>query len=175
MWNVNDILAQMAAGKSIEQIAQEAADALNAAKAEHEKREAERIQKEREAAAARALEEQKRQEKVEAASNIIRAIFAYTDKFYPGFITEDNKKILLNEHEILSVVEELDAAFKDLTEASTIVEKGDIDTFIKKLDDIAAGRDDGQKYEWSATVNNPKDIKRVEAAIDKFLQNQGLK
>ena len=47
MFNIDEVLAELAAGKSIEQIAQNAADVLNAAKAQHDKQEAERKAREK--------------------------------------------------------------------------------------------------------------------------------
>ena len=94
MFDINDILAELAAGKSIEQIAQNAADALNAAKAQFDKQEAERKAKEEAARKAREEEENKKRllalqkkRKMTSATAIMDSLFDYMDEFHPGFFS----------------------------------------------------------------------------------------
>lgn len=81
MFNTKDILARLQAGERIEDIAQSAADALNSAKAEYDKIEAEKK------AAAKAEAEKKalQKKKEEGVSGIVGGIVDYINQFYPAF------------------------------------------------------------------------------------------
>ena len=79
MFKTEDILAELAAGRTIEDIAKEATDALNAANTAYKKQKAE------EEAAAKKLQEEKKN----VATQIANSFTGYLRKFHPTLFSAD--------------------------------------------------------------------------------------
>ncbi len=139
MFNTEEILARLAAGESIEAIANEAADALNAAKAAHDKKIAEAAAKKaaEEAARKAAEEEAKRQAeirqagKIAAATKITDAIFNYIDQYHSSIFADEKDraefKRLMNGADFAAIMDECFKLTDALNLDFTAVEKPKID------------------------------------------------
>lgn len=156
MFDSKNILARLQAGERIEDIAQSAADALNAAKAEYdrietEKREAEAKAKEREKKLA--LQKQKKENGVRT---IMNSIVDYINEFYPGFIDAADLAEFHKTFDPTSVIEAFDNAMEE----------------IKKLPTVAA---ELNKNPDKMNVKLSGDeAKAAEKAINKFLYENNL-
>lgn len=155
MFNVDDILAELAAGKSIEQIAQNAADVLNAAKAQYEKEQAAKKEAERKAKEAAALQKKR---KVNSATAITNSLFDYMNEFYPGFFTAQEISDFRRTFDAEALVDAIDET------VNTIKNLPSIDKALAK-----AGN--------GKTVNvklTEKENKELESALEKFLKENNL-
>lgn len=125
MFDVNDILARLAAGENIADIAQQAADALNEAKnkydiQEQKRREEEALKKRREA------ELQKKKE--QKALEICNAIFDYGRVAFPGVVAEGDATEFMRTVSLKELCEALDAGFgmmQDLGKVEIALNSGD--------------------------------------------------
>lgn len=145
MFDVNDILAELAAGRGIEEIAQQAADALNAAKTAYDKAEKERKAKE-EAEKKKAAMLQKAKE--QKALDICNAIFDYGRLAFPDLVEEGDFSEFVNSMRASELVEAMDAGF----------------TAMNQLGDFAKFMNKPTKEDEQAVVD----------AIGKFLAENGL-
>lgn len=160
MFNKEDILAALANGKSIEEIAQAAADALNGAKEQYDreqaaKREAEAIAAKK-AAEAAALQKKKE----EKAGGIMQALFDYLNTYHAGFFTEDEKA-------------EFNKAFNPAALVEAIDETVNIIKSIPSVAEQMKQAPVGGPFQFSVQLNN-KEAKEVEDAIQKFLKENHL-
>lgn len=125
MFDINDIVVRLNAGEDIGKIAQEAADALNAAKERYDteaRERKEREERERREAAARA--EQLQKQKRSYAMDIIEAFVEYALKFHPDFFeSEADVDAFYDSIDRDLLVSAIDTAFVDTTEAATQFEK----------------------------------------------------
>lgn len=145
MFDVNDILARLAAGEDIADIAQQAADALNEAKnrydlQEQKRKEEERLKKQR------AAEFQKKKE--QKALEICNAIFDYGRIAFPEIVKEGDAAEFARTVPVKDLCETLDLGF------STMKDLGILEEALK-----------GPKK---------NDTKAAEDAIAKFLTENGL-
>lgn len=161
MFNIDEVLTELAAGKSIEEIAQNAADVLNAAKAQHDKQEAERKAKEE---AARKEEEKKRaaalqkKRKANSATAIMNSMFDFMDEFYPGFFSQKDIADFHKGFDAEAFVDAIDETVKLVKELPSVdkalAEAGDRKTVSVKL--------------------TKEEEKELEDAIQKFLKENNL-
>ena len=150
MFNKEDILKELISGKSIEEVAQSAADALNDAKKEYD-----RVQAEREAAKKKELMLQK-QKKYESANAIMDKIFNHLETFYGD---------LLNEFDIRQMKKTFDAESFSTALDETIEE-------LKKMPGVREKiKHNGSN--WAVELTG-EDAKRAEDAIEKFLRENNL-
>ena len=161
MFNIDDILAELAAGKSIEQVAQNAADVLNAAKAQYDKEQAakakaEAERKAREEAERKAALQKKR--KMNSATAIMNSLFDYMDEFHPGFFSQKELEDFHRSFDAGALVDAIDETVKMIkalpSVEQAIAKAGDSKNVSVKL--------------------NAEEAKSLESAIDKFLKENGL-
>lgn len=150
MFNKNDILKELAAGKSIEEIAQSAADALNEAKADYD-----RLKAEAEAKKKRELALQK-QKKVESANSIMDGIFDHLQNFYGD---------IFDSFDIGRMRKHFDAAAFSAAFDETVEELKKMPAVQKKLK--------GDDKNWSVELTG-EDAKQAGDAIEKFLRENNL-
>lgn len=150
MFDKNDILKELAAGKSIEEIAQSAADALNEAKADYD-----RLKAEAEAKKKRELALQK-QKKEESAHSIMDGIFNHLEKFYGD---------VFNDFDISRMKKHFDAAAFSAAFDETIEELKKMPAVQEKLK--------GNNKNWSVELTG-EDAKQAGDAIEKFLRENNL-
>ena len=159
MFNIDDILAELAAGKSIEQVAQNAADVLNAAKAQYDKEQAAKAKAEAER---KAKEERKaaiqKKRKMNSATAIMDSIFDYMDEFHPGFFTAQELADFHRTFDAEAFVDAIDETVKLIKEMPTVAK---------------ALADAGDSKNVSVTLS-PKETKELESALDKFLKENNL-
>lgn len=119
MFNSKDILARLQAGERIEDIAQSAADALNSAKAEYDK-----IEAEKKAAAAKAEAEKKalQKKKEQSVTGIIGGIVDYINQFYPTFFDADDIAEFHKTFDPSAIVEAFDQTMEELKNIPAIAE-----------------------------------------------------
>lgn len=161
MFNIDDILAELAAGKSIEQVAQNAADVLNAAKAQYDKEQAakakaEAERKAREEAERKAAIQKKR--KMNSATAIMNSIFDYMDEFHPGFFSEKELADFHRTFDAEGLVDAIDETVKLIKDMPTVAK---------------ALADAGDRKNVSVKLS-PDEAKELESALDKFLKENGL-
>lgn len=145
MFTKEDILAELADGKSIEAIAQNCADVLNAAKAQYDKDEAARK--------ARALQK----DKEEAAAVIVDEIFDYMDLFHPDFLSDEDLKMFRKNFDPAALVSAIDDTVKT----------------IKAIPEIQAALKAVKKTPVRVNLSG-NSVKAAEGAIDKFLRENNL-
>ena len=111
MYNVNYLVAALQNGKTADQISKEMTDALNAAKAEVERQEAEKANA-------------KLAEKRQAAADVFSALGNYLAKVHPdSILTKKMKGMTLTDKELDDIIQQLDelvqlaSALGDLAEA----------------------------------------------------------
>ena len=153
MFNSKDILARLQAGERIEDIAQSAADALNSAKAEYDK-----IEAEKKAAAAKAEAEKKalQKRKEQGASDLVTAFAKFINEFYPSVLSTDDLADFHRAFDPAQLVEAFDQAVKELKNISAVAE--------------ALKEGNGE-----ATVKlTGKDAQAAEDVINKFLRENNL-
>lgn len=153
MFNSKDILARLQAGERIEDIAQSAADALNSAKAEYDK-----IEAEKKAAAAKAEAEKKalQKKKEQSVTGIVSGIVDYINQFYPTFFDADDI-----------------AEFHRSFDAGALVEA--FDQTIEEIKKIPAVAKELKKGGDKTTVQlTGADAKAAEDAINEFLRKNNL-
>lgn len=161
MFNIDDILAELAAGKSIEQVAQNAADVLNAAKAQYDKEQAakakaEAERKAREEAERKAAIQKKR--KMNSATAIMNSLFDYMDEFHPGFFSEKELADFHRTFDAGALVDAIDETVKMIKDMPTVA---------KALADAGDSKNVSVKL-------SPNEAKELESALDKFLKENGL-
>ena len=111
MFDVNDILALLNDGADIAELAQQAADTLNAAQeAYREQQEAERKKK--------LAEEKLQKEKKEATSHLIADIAKYLYKYFPGFFTDLNE---VNDFIMAVDVDETIKTFEEISKTAVML------------------------------------------------------
>lgn len=149
MFKVEDIMAELETGKSIEDIAREATVKLNEAQEKY------RVQQE-EKKKAEALALQKRAKKEERANSIVHEIFNYLNDFHPTFLTPADMAILQKHFDVSKFV-------------------NTIDEFIKEVEKVPAVEAEMRKNPGKVTVKlNEEESKQVEDAISKFLCENNL-
>lgn len=148
MFNVDDILAELAAGKSIEQLAQNAADVLNAAKAQYDKEQAAKKEA--------AIIQKKR--KMISATAIMNSIFDYMDEFHHGFFTDQELAEFKRTFDAEGLVDAIDETVKMIKEMPTAA-KAFTNTGNSKKMDVKISADEA---------------KELESALDKFLKENNL-
>ena len=153
MFDSKDILARLQAGERIEDIAQSAADALNSAKAEYDK-----IEAEKKAAAAKAEAEKKalQKKKEEGISGIVSGFVDYINQFYPSFFDAADL-----------------AEFHRSFDPSALVEA--FDQTMKELENIPAVAAALKKGAPRTTVKlSGKDAKQAEDVFNKFFAENNI-
>ena len=162
MFNKEDILAELAAGKSIEQIAQSAADALNAAKAAYDKQQEEERKRQEAENLKKALEEKKKKELTLQKKNRINDLFTnicdYFSDFYPELFDDNDFSHLYTHFDPETWVKEIDNAISELKKIPGVAEKAQVS-------------DDGRN--WSVKLEG-EDAKKAGDAIEKFLRENNL-
>lgn len=155
MFNKEDILAELAAGKTIEQIAQEAADTLNAAKAQHDKEVKAREEAARKEAEKKRIQKEKKEKDV---TGIMNSVIDFMGEFYPSFIPA---------HELAEVRRTFDpgAFIKAMDETMKMMEE------LPTIEDALAK---AKPNEPVKVTLSEKESKQLENAIDKFLKENGL-
>lgn len=157
MFKTEDILAELAAGKSIEEIAQNCADVLNAAKAQHDKEEA---KKKAAAEAAKKAALQKRKEKEGRAGDIFSDMMRYLADYHPSFFSHGELAEVSRNFNAGALVDAID---------QTIAEIEKIPAIAEQLKD----RKQNGPFEFSVELKN-EDAKKAEDAIEKFLRENKL-
>lgn len=161
MFNIDDILAELAAGKSIEQVAQNAADVLNAAKAQYDKEQAAKAKAEAERKAKEEAERKaaiQKKRKMNSATAIMNSIFDYMDEFHPGFFTAQELADFHHTFDAEAFVDAIDETVKMIKDMPTVAK---------------ALADAGDSKNVSVQLS-PKEAKELESAIDKFLKENNL-
>ena len=159
MFNIDDILAELAAGKSIEQVAQNAADVLNAAKAQYDKEQAAKAEAERKAkeeAERKAAIQKKR--KMNSATSIVNSIFDYMDEFHPGFFSPNELADFHRTFDAEAFVDAIDETVKMIKEMPTVAK---------------ALADAGDNKKVSVKLSK-EEAKELNSALDKFLKENNL-
>jgi hypothetical protein len=161
MFNIDDILAELAAGKSIEQVAQNAADVLNAAKAQYDKEQAAKAKAEAERKAKEEAERKaaiQKKRKMNSATAIMNSIFDYMDEFHPGFFSDQELADFHRTFDAGAFVDAIDETVKMIKEMPTVA---------KALADAGDSKNVSVKL-------SPDEAKELESALDKFLKENNL-
>ena len=162
MFNKEDILAELAAGKSIEQIAQSAADALNEAKAAYDKQQEEERKRQEAEKLKKALEEKKKKEltlqKKNRMSDLFTGLCDYFSDFYPELFDDNDFSHFYAHFDPETWVKEIDNAISELKKIPGVAEK-------------AQTSNDGRN--WSVKLEG-EDAKKAGDAIEKFLRENNL-
>lgn len=151
MFTKESIIAELQSGKSIEQIAQAAADALNAAKAEYDTIKLREQEEKRKAAMLQ-------QEKEKKANAITTSLFDYLSSFHSDIFSPADQA-LFNKH----------------MNAKAIVDA--IDSTMAEIEKVAPIAEALKKAKCGKTVQvelNDEDAAKVESAISKFLKENNL-
>lgn len=153
MFNSKDILARLQAGEHIEDIAQSAADALNSAKAEYDK-----IEAEKKAAAAKAEAEKKalQEKKEQGVTGIVSGIVDYINQFYPAFFDAADLAEFHRSFDPGALVEAFDQAMEEIKNIPAVAKE------LKKGGDKTTVQLTGA------------DAKAAEDAINEFLRKNNL-
>ena len=106
MFSREDIMSRLAAGETIEDIANDAANALNEANAAYQKQKAEKEEAEK-------LALQKQEAKKQSVSKIGNAILDYMESFYPDFFDDDMRNVFSSNEFGDSIVQSIDNAFQE--------------------------------------------------------------
>ena len=153
MFSKEEILAELARGRSLEQIAQEAANALNEAKSQYERQKAEEEIKRR-------REEENRKkvalQKEAKVKSIFGNIFDYMSEFYPEVFNETDFNDFFREFEASKFVEAVD---------KTIDEIKSLPVVKKNVEQTPHG--------WKVKLEG-EDAKKANDAIQKFLRENNL-
>ena len=107
MFTSEDILARLQNGDSVDEIATEMANALNAAKTSYDEAEAKRIEEERRIAEVQAKANQEKEEKRALIDNILEDIIAYLE--YTGHQDMTKQLIELADEDVDNLADALDA------------------------------------------------------------------
>lgn len=161
MFNIDDILAELAAGKSIEQVAQNAADVLNAAKAQYDKEQAAKVKAEAERKAKEEAERKaaiQKKRKMNSATAIVNSIFDYMDEFHPGFFSPNELADFHRTFDAAAFVDAIDETVKMIKEMPTVA---------KALADAGDSKNVSVKL-------SKEEAKELESALDKFLKENNL-
>jgi hypothetical protein len=161
MFNIDDILAELAAGKSIEQVAQNAADVLNAAKAQYDKEQAAKAKAEAERKAKEEAERKaaiQKKRKMNSATAIMNSIFDCMDEFHPGFFSDQELADFHRTFDAGAFVDAIDETVKMIKEMPTVA---------KALADAGDSKNVSVKL-------SPDEAKELESALDKFLKENNL-
>lgn len=153
MFDTKDILARLQAGERIEDIAQKAADALNSAKAEYDK-----IEAEKKVAAAKAEAEKKalQEKKEQGVTGIVSGIVDYINQFYPTFFDAADL-----------------AEFHRSFDAGALVKA--FDQTIEEIESIPAVAAALKKGAPKTTVKlSGKDAKQAEDVFNKFFEENNI-
>ncbi len=153
MFDSKDILARLQAGERIEDIAQKAADALNSAKAEYDK-----IEAEKKAAAAKAEAEKKvlQKKKEQRVNDLMTALTEFVNEFYPCIFDADDLANFRRSFDPSQLVEAFDKAVEEL----------------KKIPAVAAELKKGAPR---TTVKlSGKDAKQAEDVFNKFFAENNI-
>jgi hypothetical protein len=152
MFSKEEILTQLAAGRSLEAIAQECADALNEAKAQYEKEKAAKAKVEE--ARARALQERK--EKEQRINSMFDDLMDYLADFHSSFFTGSEISTMKKSFNASEFVNLLDSAVAELESIPAVAAQ------LKKHPSYASVKLTGE------------DAKKAEDSIQKFLKENGL-
>lgn len=150
MFSKEDILTQLAAGRSLESIAQECADALNEAKAQYEKEKAAKAKAEE----ARALQERK--EKEQRVNSMFNDLMDYLADFHSSYFTGSEISTMKNSFNASEFVNLVDSAVAELESIPAVAAQ------LKKHPSYAKVKLTGE------------DAKKAEDSIQKFLKENGL-
>ena len=157
MFKTEDILAELAAGKSIEEVAQKCADVLNAAKFQYDKEQEEKKAAE-EAAKKAAL--QKRKEKEGRAGDIFNDLMRYLADFHPTFFSHDEFVEMSRKFDPGALVDAIDQTIGEIEKIPVVAEQ-------------LKNRKPGGPFEINVELKN-EDAKKAEDAIEKFLRENKL-
>lgn len=126
MFTSEDILARLQNGDSVDEIATEMANALNAAKTSYDEAEAKRIEEEKRIAEAQAKANQEKEEKRALVDNIFQDVIAYLE--YTGHQDMANQLINSTDIEADKIVEAFDAMIElaEMTEKLKVLEYGNL-------------------------------------------------
>ena len=158
MFSKEDIMAELAAGKRIEQIAQEAADALNLAKAAYDEKMAREAEAKKKAEAA-AL--QKRKEKEARATNLMDGVLSYLTDFHSDFLNPAELAMFAQGFNAGALVDAIDATINEIQSIPAVAEQ------LKKCQAAKPAA------EFTIELKD-EDAKKAEDAIEKFLKKNGL-
>ena len=124
MFNKDDILARLQNGDSVDEIATEMANALNAAKTSYDEAEAKRIEEERRIAEVQAKANQEKEEKRALIDNILEDIIAYLE--YTGHQDMAKQLIELADEDVDNLADALDAMIElaEMAEKFKVLEYG---------------------------------------------------
>lgn len=150
MFKTEDILAELAAGRSIEDIAKQATEALNAANAEYKKQQEEKAKAEK----AAALQKQKKEK---AAGDIMTHFMNYLLNFHPTLFSEDEWAEFERSFDPARLSEAIDETVKAI-QAIPVVE-----------DALRKAADKPTKVTLTGD-----DAKKANDAINKFLHENNL-
>lgn len=122
MFDKDDILARLQNGDSVDDIATEMANALNAAKTSYDEAEAKRIEEEKRIAEAEAKANQEREEKRALVDNIFQDVIAYLE--YTGHQDMANQLINSTDADVDKIAEAFDAMIElaEMTEKLKVLE-----------------------------------------------------
>ena len=187
MFNTEEILARLAAGESIEAIANEAADALNAAKAAYDKKvaeaaatkaavEAARKAAEKEKArleAERKAKEELKLRKREAAEDIAYSFFNFMETFHPGIFSDDEIDEFMKPDSMDNFADMLSTSITEIDKLmNELGLKGDGEIR------ATATKMNNDPMQFNVTINGDKasaqEQKDIEDAITKFLKENNL-
>ena len=157
MFKTEDILAELAAGKSIEEVAQNCADVLNAAKFQYDKEQEEKKAAE-EAAKKAAL--QKRKEKEGRAGDIFSDMMRYLADFHPTFFSHDEFAEMSRKFDPGALVDAIDQTIGEIEKIPVVAEQ-------------LKNRKPSGPFEINVELKN-EDAKKAEDAIEKFLRENKL-
>ena len=147
MFKTEDILAELAAGRTIEDIAKEATDALNAANTAYKKKKAE------EEAAAKKLQEEKKN----AAAKITDSFTGYLRKFHPALFSAD----------------EWDSFFRAFNPDALVNAIDETVSAINSLPDVEAALREAAGGPTKVTLTGEQ-AKEASDIIEKFLRENNL-
>ena len=130
MFNKDDILARLQNGDSVDEIATEMANALNAAKTSYDEAEAKRIEEEKRIAEAQAKANQEREEKRIAVQRIMDALATYAELFGKQDLAD--KLDAMEDKDLDEVAEAIDAIIElaEIAEKFKVLEYGNPFAFV---------------------------------------------
>ena len=133
MFTSEDILARLQNGDSVDEIATEMANALNAAKTSYDEAEAKRIEEEKRIAEAQAKINQEKEEKRALVDNIIQDVIAYLE--YTGHQDIVKQLINLADEDVDNLADALDAMVElaEMTEKLKVLEYGNPFGFVNPV------------------------------------------
>lgn len=133
MFNKDDILARLQNGDSVDEIATEMANALNAAKTSYDEAEAKRIEEEKKLAEVQAKANQEKKEKRALVDNILEDIIAYLE--YTGHKDMVKQLIELADEDVDNLADALDAMIElaEMAEKFKVLEYGNPFAFVNPV------------------------------------------